>query len=81
MSVMLLVDGLPLPFSSEDLRKLTEPHSPIVKCWIATEPGGNSLRFGYVEVPTSNDAEAMVKELSGAQLNGKPVSVAIIKTA
>jgi RNA recognition motif-containing protein len=79
MSVTLCVDGLPLGFSSVDLRKLAEPHGPVVTCRVGTEQSGRSLRFGYVEVATSANAEAVIKGLTGAALNGKPVSVAVTK--
>ena len=79
--VMLCVAHLPSNFSSADLRKLTEPHVRVLKCWVAQRPGGHSLGFGYVEVSTSADVQAVVKSLSGVVLDTKPISVTILDTA
>jgi RNA recognition motif-containing protein len=80
-SVMLSVAHLPSSFSSADLRKLTEPHARVLKCWMAQPPGGVPLGFGYVEVPTAADVQAIMRGLRGVVLDGKPVSVTTLDTA
>ena len=81
MGVMLCVDGLPLPFSTKDLRDLAEPHGEVIRCWIVMEPGTQtSLRFGYIEAATGVDAEKMIAELTGQKLNCKLCTVDIEKT-
>ena len=82
MSVMLIVDHLPLQFTSGDLRAVTERLAPLIKCWVVRRPGGpTTLGFGYIEVPTSGDAEAVITGLNGVILDGRPVNVTILKTA
>jgi RNA recognition motif-containing protein len=44
-------------------------------------PGGDPLGFGYVEVPTSADAQAVITGLSAVVLDSKPLSVTILDTA
>ena len=78
--VMLCIGHLPASFSSADLRKLTEPHARVLQCWMARRLGGAPLGFGFVEVPTSADVEALGAGLSGVVLDAKPLSVAIVDT-
>jgi hypothetical protein len=80
MGVMLCIDGLPLPFTSKELRELAEAHGQVIKCWIVHEPGTEtSLRFGYIEAATAVDAERMSAELTGQKLNCKLCTVDIEK--
>ena len=84
MSVLLIVDHLPVQFTSADLWKITERHAPLIKCWVVHRPGVQTtlgLGFGYVEVPTPGDAEAVITGLNGVILDSRPVNVTILKTA
>jgi hypothetical protein len=53
----------------------------VLKCWVVHRPGGDSLGFGYVEVPTPADVEAVMTGLGGVILDSRPVSVTILDTA
>ena len=81
MGIMLVVDHLSIQFSSADLRAMVERHAPLLKCWVVQKPGGGSLQFGYIEVPTVSDAEAVIRGLRGVVLDGKPVSITVLETA
>ena len=72
MGVMFSIDGLPLFFSSKDLRELAEVHGEVIRCWVVMLPGiQTSLRFGYVEAKTAVDAQRMIAALTDQKLNCK----------
>ena len=61
----LLLDGIPLSFSTEDLHTLCARFGFVRHAYIGTMPDGTPLGFGKVEMATSEEAEAVRQGLNG----------------
>ena len=72
----LIVDGLKLSTTADDLRQLFLPFGSIVSCRIAVDRYGNSLRYGYVVMDTEADAVKAVDSMHGKSVSGLPITVA-----
>jgi len=65
-----MVEGLSLSFSNEQLRVVFIPFGIVVSAKILTDPQGNSLHIGMVEMSTLEEA-ARAKVSSLAPIQGK----------
>jgi RNA recognition motif-containing protein len=74
----LIVDGLSLSITSEDLRELFTPFGPVVWARIAMDRAREHLGFGYV-VMQADDAAKAIQALEGKTLAGREVH--IVQTA
>jgi len=61
MNATVCIDGLSLSVSSTDLHELAELYGSVARAWIVTTPAGGSLGFGYVEMATAVEAEALLE--------------------
>ncbi len=71
----LIVDGLSLSITSEDLRKIFQPFGPIVWARIATDRSKKPLGFGYV-VLEAEDAAKAIAALQGKTIAGRELNIA-----
>ena len=61
----ILLDGLPLPFTDEDLRRLCAPFGVVVQAHLVRMPDGTPIGFGRVEMASMEAAEAARQGLDG----------------
>ena len=72
----LIIDGLKLSTTADDLRQLFLPFGSIVSCHIAVDRYANSLRYGYVVMDTEEDALKAIDSLNGKSVAGLSITVA-----
>jgi RNA recognition motif-containing protein len=77
MDTLLIVDGLPLDFTMEQLRTLFEPFGIVNSTKVVRDPLGRSLSFGYVEMDSEASAEEAREALDGTKLYDYSIRVAI----
>ena len=77
METLLIVDGLPLDFTVDQLRAVFESFGPVVSTKVVRDPLGRSLSFGYVEMGSDVAAEAARQTLDGTRLHDRCIRVAI----
>ena len=75
-AISLIVDGLSLSTTADDLRQLFTPFGSVVSCRIVVDHCGNSLRYGYVVMDSDDHADNAIKALSGKARAGFPITVA-----
>jgi len=64
MANKLFVDGFPSFFAERDLESLFLPYGTVLHTEIVRSPSGGSLRFGFVEMATCQEACRAVTELN-----------------
>ncbi len=80
MSKKLYVGNLSYEVSSAELEKYFQPHGTVVSSQIISDRDtGQSKGFGFVEMATEQEAQAAIKALSGAEHNGRPLTVNLAK--
>lgn len=75
MPYRLFIDPLPPDFTSTGLAALLQPFGQLVSAEIAYDSLGYSLRFGYAEMQTEEDANNVVRHLHGKVFQGAPLTV------
>ncbi len=76
----LLLDGIPLAFGAEDVRRLCAPFGAVRHASIGTMPDGTPLGFGKVEMASTEDAEAVRQGLDGLAIIDHILSVRHLPT-
>lgn len=72
----IYVGNLPYSITEDELRAAFEHHGAVTSAKIVIDrETGRSKGFGFVEMPDQEEAEAAVKALDGAPLNGRPARV------
>lgn len=72
----LFVSNFPFATTEAELRSLFEAHCPISGIRIITDrQTGRSRGFAFIEVPTSNDADAAIEALNDSMLGGRRLVV------
>ncbi|MBI4694931.1 MAG: RNA-binding protein [Gammaproteobacteria bacterium] len=72
----IYVGNLPYTITEEELRSTFERHGTVTSAKIVIDrETGRSKGFGFVEMPNQEEAEAAIKALDGAPLNGRPARV------
>src|SRR5262245_23616534 len=80
MAQKLFVGGLPFGTSSEALRELFSQVEGVETVTVVTDRDtGRSRGFGFVEMATSEAAEAAVKKFNGYTLDGRTLKVEVSK--
>ena len=67
---LLIIDGLPLSFTSSKLTALLNEFGPVVQCFIVTDPVGTSLGFGYAELESEGAVDLAISTLTGKNIGG-----------
>lgn len=70
MGTKLRVDGLPLSFSNQQLIELFVPFGIVLSAWVITDPRGQSLRMGEVEMSTPQEAQKAMGTLHRSYVQG-----------
>ena len=78
MTNKIFVANFPYSTTVEDLSALFEPHGEVVSAKIATDrETGRSRGFGFIEMGTSEQADAAIEGLNGQDMGGRPLAVRI----
>lgn len=73
----LIIDGLSLSTTADDLRAMLSPYGSVVWCRIAVDRLGKSLRYGYVVMDTEDHARKALEALNGKTPAGLPITVGL----
>jgi RNA recognition motif-containing protein len=71
----LIVDGLSLSVTSDDLKELFVPFGSVLWTQVATDPFRRSLGFGYVVMETDDQASRAAEALNGHSLAGRKLTI------
>ncbi len=71
----LLLDGLPLSFTDEDLRRICVPFGIVVQAHLVRMPDGTPIGFGRVEMGAMDEAEAARQGLDARSLAHHTITV------
>jgi RNA recognition motif-containing protein len=76
----LYVGNLTFNTSSSDLQRLFEAHGAVSKAQVITDRDtGRSRGFGFVEMDSSEEAQAAISALDGSSVDGRQLSVNVAK--
>jgi RNA recognition motif-containing protein len=75
MASRLFVDGFPSFFGEQDLQSLFLPYGTVLHAEIVRSPSGGSLRFGFVEMATCQEACRAVTELNRHRIRDSKLMV------
>ncbi|OLC15505.1 MAG: RNA-binding protein [Candidatus Rokubacteria bacterium 13_1_40CM_69_27] len=82
MAHKLFIGGLSFSTSSERLRELFAQAGAVESATVVTDRDtGRSRGFGFVEMATSEEADAAVKKFNGQELDGRTLKVERAKPA
>jgi len=71
----LIVDGLALSLTSDDLSEMFTPFGTILWTHVATDPFRRSLGFGYVVMETDEQASHAIQALQGHSIAGRLIRI------
>jgi len=71
----LLVDGFPLSYAEDDLKRVFAPYGNVRLVQIIRDPMGMSLGFGYVALTSEPELQAALAALNGKPLYERPLIV------
>ena len=76
----IYVSNLSFKVEDEDLREFFEDYGEVTSAKVITDKFTRRSRgFGFVEMPDNNAAEKAIKELDGAVVEGRTISVTVAK--
>ena len=75
MGTNLMVAGLPPSFSTQDLKDLFAPFGTVLSAVVITDPTGQSLCMGEVEMATPQEAETAMRTLHQSHVQGEIILV------
>jgi len=80
MSKNLYVGNLTFNTTNSDLETLFAPHGEVSKAQVITDrDSGRSRGFGFVEMATSEGAQAAIDALDGSNVDGRALTVNVAK--
>ena len=71
MGTKLMVAGLPPLFSTQELKDLFAPFGTVLSALVITDPTGQSLCMGEVEMATPQEAERAIGKLHRSYVQGE----------
>lgn len=82
MALKLFIGGLSFSTSSDRLRELFAQAGGVESATVVTDRDtGQSRGFGFVEMASTEDAEAAVKKFNGQEVDGRTLKVEFAKPA
>lgn len=76
MGKKLYVGNLPYSMSDSDLESLFEAHGSVQSAQVIMDRATNrSKGFGFVEMESSQEADAAIAALNGQEINGRALTV------
>lgn len=80
MSTKLYVGNLTFNTTSSDLQTLFAPHGTVSSAQVITDRDtGRSRGFGFVEMGSTEEAQAAMSSLSGKDVDGRQLTVNLAK--
>lgn len=80
MSTNIYVGNLTFDTTSSDLERLFAEHGEVAKAQVISDRDtGRSRGFGFVEMATSEGAQAAISSLDGHNVDGRNLTVNIAK--
>ena len=80
MASNVYVGNLTFNTTSADLQTLFGQHGEVKKAQVITDrETGRSRGFGFVEMATSEEAEAAISSLNGREVDGRALTVNLAK--
>ena len=72
----IYVGNLSFQTTDDELRQTFEPHGEVSSANIIRDKfSGDSRGFGFVEMPSDDEAQAAIAALNGADLSGRALNV------
>jgi RNA recognition motif-containing protein len=71
----IILDGLPLSFTDEDLERICAPFGLVVQARLVRMPDGTPIGFGRIEMASMEAAEAARQGLDGRSLAHHTITV------
>ncbi|MDR2918275.1 MAG: RNA-binding protein [Tannerella sp.] len=72
----IYISSLSFNVNDEDLRDVFSDYGEVASAKVITDKfTGRSKGFGFVEMPNDDDAKNAIKELNGAQYDGRTINV------
>jgi RNA recognition motif-containing protein len=72
----IYVGNLPHAAADEDLRQLFEPFGQVTSVAIIKDKfSGESRGFGFVEMPSKDEAQKAISGLNGSELKGRSLNI------
>lgn len=76
----IYVSNLSFSVQDEDLREFFTPYGEVSSAKVIMDKETNRSRgFGFVEMPDDAAGQKAIKELDGAQVDGRPIRVNVAK--
>ena len=76
----IYVSNLGFSVQDEDLKEYFEEYGEVTSAKVITDKFTNRSRgFGFVEMPDESAAEKAIKELNGAVVEGRSISVTVAR--
>jgi RNA recognition motif-containing protein len=80
MNKKLYVGGLPYAVTEDQLQELFAAHGTVESARVITDKFTDRSRgFGFVEMGTSEEAQAAIEALNGSELQGRTLVVNVAK--
>lgn len=80
MATNIYVGNLPWNTTDQELADLFAQYGPVIKAQVITDRDtGRSRGFGFVEMPTDEDAQKAIDALNNQAFGGRPLTVNIAK--
>lgn len=80
MSTNIYVGNLTFDTTSADLERLFSQHGEVTKAQVITDrDSGRSRGFGFVEMASSEAAQAAISSLDGQSVDGRNLTVNVAK--
>jgi RNA recognition motif-containing protein len=72
----IYVGNLSYEVTDEDLKEAFSPHGEVESARTITDrETGRQRGFGFVEMPSSNEAQAAIQAINGTEIKGRTVTV------
>ncbi|HOV13075.1 MAG TPA: RNA-binding protein [Spirochaetota bacterium] len=76
MSVSIYVGNLPYSVTEDSLKEIFSPYGTVVSARVISDKiSGRSKGYGFVEMSTTEEAEAAIKELDNGEIEGRNIRV------
>lgn len=79
MATLLFVEGFPETFTDQELYNVFAPHGDVVSARVVRGHRRESLRFGFVEMASEEDAVRAKQAIHRTFLEGQPLIVTFSK--
>ena len=79
MGTRLFVDGFPSSFTDQELRELFILHGTVLSAEIVRDSRDQSLRFGHVEMASSQEANTAIQRVHRSRVQGEFLLVQLSK--